>query len=161
MANEWAPASTEYPATPGSTEASSQMQHLADDIKCYDVLVCDKTALKMANEWAPASTEYPATPGSTETSSQMQHLADDMYDKVAAYLQGQIEGSVAEYKLLEDLNNVTSQRYDDMKQVASDETLRPYLQQIDEVDENTRKLEEAAGMLERYVTALGKFFVSL
>lgn len=69
--------------------------------------------------------------------------------------------------MLEDINEKTSQRYADMKQVAGTvserlyqlnekyEELRPYLQQIDEIDITSRKMEDAVGVLENYVANLG------
>ncbi|VDO26897.1 unnamed protein product, partial [Brugia timori] len=133
--------------------------------RSYSEAVSEDMA-KMINERVSTSADISPTPDSMTVTTHIQQLADNMYNKVAAYLQGQIEDTIVEYKLLKNMNNATSQRYDDMKQVANGvaeklvqlnsryESLRPYLQQIDEIDENTRKLEEAANVLERYVTTL-------
>lgn len=81
------------------------------------------------------------------------------------------------------MNNVTAQRYADMKQVAetvssrlsqlnnkcmtlldpsrdrhtSDETLRPYLQQIDEIDEASKRMDASVTALDNYITSVGMF----
>lgn len=46
----------------------------------------------MINERASTSIECPPTPAPTIVTSEMRQLADTMYEKVASYLQGQIDG---------------------------------------------------------------------
>lgn len=47
---------------------------------------------KMINERASTSAEISPTPDSSAVATHVQQLADNMYNKVAVYLQGQIEG---------------------------------------------------------------------
>ncbi|KAH7725584.1 Protein BLOS-2 [Aphelenchoides avenae] len=130
------------------------------------------------NERASTS-EYSASPTSS-ASDDIRRMSDTVFEKVSSFVQGHIQGTVDDYKLLEDMNNVTAQRYADMKQVAetvstrlsqlndkcmivlgpdrdrhlSDETLRPYLQQIDEIDEASKRMDAAVTTLDNYITAV-------
>lgn len=46
-------------------------------------------------------------------------LAGDMLDKVQKYAQTSVDGTLNEYRLLEDLNGATAQRYADIKGVTT------------------------------------------
>ena len=45
-----------------------------------------------------------------------------------------------------------------MSMVVSDESLRPYLQQVDEIEAASKRLECVVDTLEGYVTSLGIYF---
>ncbi|TMS38788.1 hypothetical protein L596_005432 [Steinernema carpocapsae] len=125
------------------------------------------------NERASTSLECPPTPAPPMVSEEMKRLSATMHEKVSAYIQGQIEGTIDDYKLLEDMNKTSAQRYADMKQVTkrvSDkiqelnkkyEGIQPYLDQIDEIDQATKRLEEATAVLDSYVAGLETRFRSL
>ncbi|KAI6187249.1 hypothetical protein M3Y98_00222500 [Aphelenchoides besseyi] len=117
------------------------------------------------NERASTSVDCPLSPTSTH-SDELTHLAGEAFEKISAYVQGQVDASVDDYKLLEEMNGVTSQRYKDMHNVAGTisnrltelsekyETLRPYLEQIDQIDEASKRLEETVCVLEKYLATL-------
>lgn len=75
--------------------------------------------------------DVPPTPQPQLAKTEVAQLADAMYEKVAAFLQGQVEGerlayrratlvsgTIEEYELLEAMNKATAQRYTDMRHVA-------------------------------------------
>ena len=116
------------------------------------------------NERASTSIDGPLSPppqtSSGSMDDDMRQLAQKSSEKLNAYIQGQVHATIDDYKLLEQMYDVTAQRYrglgdkllendkfanSDMKQVTDTisgrltqlqkkyEDLRPFLDQINEI----------------------------
>ncbi|GMT24045.1 hypothetical protein PFISCL1PPCAC_15342, partial [Pristionchus fissidentatus] len=121
--------------------------------------------LRMAEINERASVSQPSSPPPGPT-HEIAKLADEAQDRLSALLHAQISSTVEEYKLIEEMNKVTAKRYEDMKIVAegvgeklkkldiSYDAIRPYLRQVHELDEGTKRLEDALTKMENYVTNL-------
>ncbi|PIK52840.1 putative biogenesis of lysosome-related organelles complex 1 subunit 2 [Apostichopus japonicus] len=95
-------------------------------------------------------------------------LTRDMFTKLTDYVRGDLASTAEDYKLLEQMNKVTTKKYTDMKQMAIDlengmkelnekySSLQQYLDQIDQIEENTANLEQAALRLDAYSKRLGR-----
>ncbi|XP_005098058.1 biogenesis of lysosome-related organelles complex 1 subunit 2 [Aplysia californica] len=94
--------------------------------------------------------------------SDVVELCRETFQKTAEYLQGELDGTIEDYKLLEKMNSVTMNKYSEMKHIALSisgalkdlnekyQRLHPYLQQIDLVEESVTDLERAAYSLDQY-----------
>ncbi|XP_027450081.1 biogenesis of lysosome-related organelles complex 1 subunit 2 [Zalophus californianus] len=89
-------------------------------------------------------------------------LCRDMFSKMAAYLTGELTATSEDYKLLENMNKLTSLKYLEMKDIAINISrnlkdlnqkyagLQPYLDQISVIEEQVAALEQAAYKLDAY-----------
>ncbi|XP_036592325.1 biogenesis of lysosome-related organelles complex 1 subunit 2-like [Trichosurus vulpecula] len=89
-------------------------------------------------------------------------LCQDMFSKMATYLTGELTATSEDYKLLENMNKLTSLKYLEMKDIAVNisrnlkdlnqkyAALQPYLDQITLIEEQVAALEQAAYKLDAY-----------
>uniref|UniRef100_A0A6I8SXU5 Biogenesis of lysosome-related organelles complex 1 subunit 2 n=1 Tax=Xenopus tropicalis TaxID=8364 RepID=A0A6I8SXU5_XENTR len=96
-------------------------------------------------------------------------LCRDMFSKMALYLTGELTTTSEDYKLLENMNKLTSLKYMEMKDIAGNisrnlkdlnkkyASLQPYLEQINQIEEQVASLENAAYKLDAYSKRLAKF----
>ncbi|XP_011790939.1 PREDICTED: biogenesis of lysosome-related organelles complex 1 subunit 2 isoform X1 [Colobus angolensis palliatus] len=97
-------------------------------------------------------------------------LCRDMFSKMATYLTGELTATSEDYKLLENMNKLTSLKYLEMKDIAINISrnlkdlnqkyagLQPYLDQINVIEEQVAALEQAAYKLDAYSKKLGNHF---
>ncbi|CAH6952477.1 Bloc1s2 [Phodopus roborovskii] len=95
-------------------------------------------------------------------------LCRDMFSKMATYLTGELTATSEDYKLLENMNKLTSLKYLEMKDIAINISrnlkdlnqkyagLQPYLDQINMIEEQVAALEQAAYKLDAYSKKLGQ-----
>ncbi|XP_063163662.1 biogenesis of lysosome-related organelles complex 1 subunit 2 [Candoia aspera] len=89
-------------------------------------------------------------------------LCKEMFNKMAIYLTGELTATSEDYKLLENMNKLTSLKYLEMKDIAINisrnlkdlnqkyAALQPYLEQINQIEEQVAALEQAAYKLDAY-----------
>ncbi|XP_057209360.1 biogenesis of lysosome-related organelles complex 1 subunit 2 [Triplophysa rosa] len=116
-------------------------------------------------ETAEEATE-PAEPDINE-------LCRDMFEKMAVFLQGELTATCEDYKLLENMNKLTSLKYMEMKDISINisrnlqdlnqkyASLQPYLDQINQIEEQVTALEQAAYKLDTYSKKLGMYIMRL
>ncbi|XP_008944534.1 biogenesis of lysosome-related organelles complex 1 subunit 2 isoform X3 [Numenius arquata] len=92
-----------------------------------------------------------------------------MFNKMAIYLTGELTATSEDYKLLENMNKLTSLKYLEMKDIAINisrnlkdlnqkyAALQPYLEQINLIEEQVAALEQAAYKLDAYSKKLAKY----
>ncbi|XP_072245999.1 biogenesis of lysosome-related organelles complex 1 subunit 2 [Leuresthes tenuis] len=100
-------------------------------------------------------------------------LCSDMFEKMAIFLQGELTATCEDYRLLENMNKLTSLKYMEMKDISVNisrnlqdlnnkyASLQPYLDQINKIEEQVSSLEQAAYKLDAYSKKLEARFKKL
>ncbi|XP_029904791.1 biogenesis of lysosome-related organelles complex 1 subunit 2 [Myripristis murdjan] len=100
-------------------------------------------------------------------------LCTDMFEKMAVFLQGELTATCEDYRLLENMNKLTSLKYMEMKDISINisrnlqdlnnkyASLQPYLDQINQIEEQVSALEQAAYKLDTYSKKLEAKFKKL
>lgn len=100
-------------------------------------------------------------------------LCRETFQKTSEYLKGELEGTIEDYKLLEQMNKVTLSKYAEMKNISTAvgnslqdlndryKSLQPFLDQIDQIEDNVTSLEQAAYKLDAYSKRLEAKFKAL
>jgi biogenesis of lysosome-related organelles complex 1 subunit 2 len=100
-------------------------------------------------------------------------LGHDMFSKTADYLNGEFASTADEYRLLECMNKATLAKYLEMKDISMNlgkamvdlkekyESLQPYLEMIDQLEDSVSSLEQAAYKLDSYSKRLEVKFKAL
>ncbi|XP_035504247.2 biogenesis of lysosome-related organelles complex 1 subunit 2 isoform X1 [Scophthalmus maximus] len=100
-------------------------------------------------------------------------LCTDMFEKMAIFLQGELTATCEDYRLLENMNKLTSLKYMEMKDISINisrnlqdlnnkyASLQPYLDQINQIEEQVSSLEQAAYKLDGYSKKLEARFKKL
>ncbi|KAK2160738.1 hypothetical protein LSH36_127g06053 [Paralvinella palmiformis] len=99
-------------------------------------------------------------------------LCRDTFHKTAEYINGELVCTAEDYRLLENMNKATLNKYIEMKQITSNisKSIKdlnekckyiPYLEKIDQIEESVASLEQAAYKLDAYSKRLESKFKQL
>uniref|UniRef100_A0A8C6TDT7 Biogenesis of lysosomal organelles complex-1, subunit 2 n=1 Tax=Neogobius melanostomus TaxID=47308 RepID=A0A8C6TDT7_9GOBI len=140
-----------------------------------------ETPLDGAEAAAPAPKKSTSGDGGVETAEEavepadpdINELCSDMFEKMSVFLQGELTATCEDYRLLENMNKLTSLKYMEMKDISINisrnlqdlnnkyASLQPYLDQINEIEEHVTSLEQSAYKLDAYSKKLEARFKKL
>ncbi|XP_068935070.1 biogenesis of lysosome-related organelles complex 1 subunit 2-like [Petaurus breviceps papuanus] len=98
----------------------------------------------------------------TESAMDVMGLCQNIFSKMSTYLTGELTATSKDYKLLDNMNKLTSLKYVEMKDIAANisrnledlnqksAALQPYLDQITLIEEHVVALEQSAYKLDAY-----------
>ncbi|KAM3913634.1 biogenesis of lysosome-related organelles complex 1 subunit 2 isoform 2-T7 [Leptodactylus fuscus] len=137
-------------AEPGGAEKLSSDEHSVAPPASQLPMSHDDTTVETAEE----AVEPPE--------ADINELCRDMFSKMSCYLTGELIATSEDYKLLENMNKLTCLKYMEMKDIAGNisrnlkdlnkkyASLQPYLEQINQIEEQVAALENAAYKLDAY-----------
>lgn len=113
-------------------------------------------------------------PRHTATSAEnIERLTDDLFQKTSDYVKAELEVTLDEYKLLEQMNRTTAAKYTELRGL-SDQVKRslvdldtnyarmiPFLEKMDGLEKKVVRLEELAYAVDSYSKRLESRFKSL
>ncbi|XP_031636778.1 biogenesis of lysosome-related organelles complex 1 subunit 2 [Contarinia nasturtii] len=102
--------------------------------------------------------------------SELSRLATRAFEKTYTYVTHDMNASLEDYTLLEQMNRACISKYSDMQQISENlatssiqlkekcDNLVPYLEQIDDIEKTVNKLEDCAYQLDAYSQKLEQKF---
>ncbi|XP_048585866.1 biogenesis of lysosome-related organelles complex 1 subunit 2 [Nematostella vectensis] len=165
-------------------EESSSSSLLSKDLKLPPKTARDTGSVDIKKDEDPfgeISTDARArqrlvSEGSTTAEAEEKDLKETCrvaFDKITQYLNGELTASLEDYTLLEQLNNLTTDKYKEMSTMTKSlittmeklddkyKSLQPYLEQIDRIEDSVSSLEQAAYRLDAYSKKLENKFKRL
>jgi len=105
--------------------------------------------------------------------AQLNNATKTMFQNVSKYLQSELQATSEDFKLLENMNNITREKYTEMTEITKNLTsfldemqkkyaeFEPYLKKIEEIDGNVNELEHTVQLLDEYTRRLEEKFKKL
>jgi biogenesis of lysosome-related organelles complex 1 subunit 2 len=175
---------------PGRVHASSATLISINKSKYASSALSKRTTKTRKIIWMEQSSVPPSTSASTSGSAEIPPSAvmnrmhsqienelvkdtEAMFANIADYVQGELSVTSNDYKLLEQMNVLTTEKYRAMTDQAADLTLfmqelqkkyasfEPYLQQIDAIEKSVDELDRTVSLMDEYTKQLETKFRTL
>ncbi|XP_049581596.1 biogenesis of lysosome-related organelles complex 1 subunit 2 isoform X1 [Syngnathus scovelli] len=155
-----------HSAPPNATATVTSYGESAEDVKEAPLPAVKKN---MTSDGGVETAEEAVEP----TEPDINVLCTDMFEKMSVFLQGELTATCEDYRLLENMNKLTSLKYMEMKDISINisrnlqdlnnkyASLQPYLDQINQIEEQVSSLEQAAYKLDAYSKKLEARFKKL